>query len=85
MCSVCLIKKAKIKIFQVASWPLRKLDEHHRWANLSSEAPDAKAKMNILQDQGVCYSVLLELLYWNILDYHVVNAMHNLFLGLLKW
>jgi hypothetical protein len=28
---------------------------------------------------------MLELPYWNILENHVVDSMHNLLLGLLKW
>ncbi|KNZ54365.1 hypothetical protein VP01_2964g4 [Puccinia sorghi] len=71
--------------FDVVSWPLGKLDEHRHWANLSREALNSKTKLQILEDHGVRYLILLELSYWNILEYHVVDAMHNLLLGLLKW
>ncbi|PLW31340.1 hypothetical protein PCANC_19621 [Puccinia coronata f. sp. avenae] len=85
MCSFCLIDKKDIKNFDKQSWPLQNLADHRYWANQSREAPNAKAKKQILSDHGVRYSVLLELLYWNIVDYHVVDAMHNLLLGILKW
>ncbi|PLW34522.1 hypothetical protein PCANC_19240 [Puccinia coronata f. sp. avenae] len=85
MCSYCLIDKKDIKNFNKQTWPLRNLVDHRYWANQSREAPNAKAKKQILSDHGVRYSVLLELSYWNIVDYHVVDAMHNLLLGIFKW
>ncbi|POW20231.1 hypothetical protein PSHT_03727 [Puccinia striiformis] len=33
----------------------------------------------------LCYSALLKLKYWNIIEYHVVDSMHNLLLGLCQW
>jgi hypothetical protein len=85
MCSVCLLEKKDINNINPESWPVRNLTDHHYWANQSREASNAKSKLRILRDHGVQYSILLELPYWNILDYHVVDAMHNLLLGLLKW
>jgi hypothetical protein len=85
MCSFCLIDKKDIKNFDKQTWPLRNLVDHRYWVNQSREVPNAKAKKQILSDHGVRYSVLLEHSYWNIVDYHVVDAMHNLLLGILKW
>ncbi|POW21863.1 hypothetical protein PSHT_01968 [Puccinia striiformis] len=85
MCSYCLLKKQDIKNTDRSSWPMRKLEDHQYWAKQSRDAPDAKSQAKILLDHGVRYSVLLELSYWNILEYHVVDSMHNLLLGLLKW
>lgn len=39
----------------------------------------------IFKTHGVWYSVLVELEYWDIVDYHVVDSMHSLLLGLLSW
>ncbi|PLW36244.1 hypothetical protein PCASD_12095 [Puccinia coronata f. sp. avenae] len=85
MCSFCLIDKKDIKNFDKQTWPLRNLVDHQYWVNQSREVPNAKAKKQILSDHGVRYSVFLEHSYWNIVDYHVVDAMHNLLLGILKW
>ncbi|PLW07026.1 hypothetical protein PCASD_23642 [Puccinia coronata f. sp. avenae] len=85
MCSYCLIEKKDIKNFDTQSWPRRTLADHRYWANQSREAKNPQAKAKILSEHGVRYSVLLELPYWNILEYHVVDAMHNLLLGILKW
>ena len=85
MCSFCLLTRDKIKNIETESWPLRNLDDHRRWARKSREATNQKTRKKILRDHGVRYSALLELPYWNILEYHVVDAMHNLLLGILKW
>ncbi|KAI7941584.1 hypothetical protein MJO29_013658 [Puccinia striiformis f. sp. tritici] len=85
MCSYCLLPKNEIENINIESWPLRDLDEHRHWAKKSRNSTTLKEKKKILDDQGVRYSVLLELPYWNILEYHVVDSMHNLLLGLLKW
>ncbi|PLW47246.1 hypothetical protein PCANC_12430 [Puccinia coronata f. sp. avenae] len=80
MFSFCLIDKKDIKNFDKQTWPLQNLVDHRYWANQSREALNAKAKKQILSDHGVQYSVLLELSYWNIVDYHhVVDAMHMLY------
>ncbi|POW02242.1 hypothetical protein PSHT_12220 [Puccinia striiformis] len=85
MCSYCLLKKNDINNIEQESWPLQSLDDHRHWAKESLKAPNLKAQKQILDDHGVRYSIFLELPYWNILDYHVVDSMHNLLLGLLKW
>ncbi|POW03571.1 hypothetical protein PSHT_11641 [Puccinia striiformis] len=85
MCSYCLLKKNNINNIEQESWPLQSLDDHRHWAKESLKAPNLKAQKQILDDHGVRYSIFLELPYWNILDYHVVDSMHNLLLGLLKW
>ncbi|KNZ59318.1 hypothetical protein VP01_175g4 [Puccinia sorghi] len=55
------------------------------WAKIFLDAASSNEKLDILDKQRLRYSVLLELEYWNILDYHVVDSMHNLLLGMLKW
>ncbi|EGG05695.1 uncharacterized protein MELLADRAFT_107407 [Melampsora larici-populina 98AG31] len=42
-------------------------------------------RQKIFENHGVRYSVLLELDYWNLIDFQVVDSMHNLLLGLLNW
>jgi hypothetical protein len=85
MCSYCLLPKSDINNISVESWPMRTLDDHRHWAEKSRDAATADEKKKILSDHGVRYSVMLELPYWNILKNHVVDSMHNLLLGLLKW
>jgi hypothetical protein len=53
MFSFCLIDKKDIKNFDKQSWPLQNLEDHQYWANQSCEAPNSKAKKQILSDHGV--------------------------------
>ncbi|KAA1073203.1 hypothetical protein PGT21_050095 [Puccinia graminis f. sp. tritici] len=85
MCSCCLLPKSDISNINEESWPPRTLDQHKFWAKKSYEAESLDERDEILLEHGVRYSVLLELPYWDILKFHVVDAMHNLLLGLLKW
>lgn len=85
MCSYCLLPRKEIKNIDMKTWPPRDLDEHRRWAKKSRNATTLGEKKKIREDQGVRYTVMLELPYWDILQYHVVDSMHNLLLGLLKW
>ncbi|KAI7944112.1 hypothetical protein MJO28_011640 [Puccinia striiformis f. sp. tritici] len=85
MCSSCLLPKSEINNIDPKTWPLRTLEEHRTWAKKSQEAKSIDERLEILDDHGVRYLILLELPYWNIVDYHVVDSMHNLLLGLPKW
>lgn len=38
----------------------------------------------MLKDIGVCYSILLELPYFDPIRFHVIDPMHNLLLGSAK-
>ena len=63
---------------------LRNLDNHRV---VSAQYKQAKTKSEqdaILKAHGVKYSVLLLLPYFDIVRFHVVDAMHNLLLGTAK-
>ena len=50
-----------------------------------SEQAKTKAQQDlIVKDHGVRYSILLKLSYFDIVRFHVVDAMHNLLLGTAK-
>ncbi|KNZ59798.1 hypothetical protein VP01_1660g10 [Puccinia sorghi] len=85
MCSYCLLEKSKINNLNPQTWPMRTTTDHKHWAIHSRDAQDQNTRKKILKKQGVRYSVMLELPYWDIIKYHVVDSMHNLLLGLLKW
>ncbi|MBW0473531.1 hypothetical protein O181_013246 [Austropuccinia psidii MF-1] len=85
MCSYCLLEKSQINNLDPQTWPLRNLSDHKHWATQSRDAVNNNLKLKILREHGVRYSVMLELPYWDIIKYHVVDAMHNLLLGMLKW
>lgn len=84
-CSFCLLKKQDIKNFDQSSWPLRTCEQHKMWAYQARDASNSEERMEIFKTHGVRYSVLMELEYWDVIEFHVVDSMHNLLLGLCAW
>lgn len=84
-CSVCLLKKQSIKNFEQTTWPVRTYQMHKTWAYQARDASSVEKRKEIFKTHGVRYSVLIELKYWDIIKYHVVDSMHNLLLGLCAW
>ena len=70
--------------FNCESWPLRELAVHVQKANEARNAKTATERRALERSYGCKYSVLLELPSFDIVRYHVVDPMHNLFLGLAK-
>lgn len=83
LCSCCLLTKDQINNLNPKTWPRRTSAEHNFWAFKAAEAKTSAERINIFQEHGIRYSVLVELDYWRLTDYHVVDSMHNLLLGLL--
>lgn len=84
-CSFCLLKKSEINNFDQDSWEPRTWCQHDKWACEARDAKTVEERKKIFKTHGVRYSVLIELKYWNIIDFHVVDSMHNLLLGLSSW
>lgn len=84
-CSICHLTKPNINIVDPNEWEPRTCAQHKSWALQARDSKTVKERKLIFQTHGVRYSVLIELEYWNIIDYHVIDAMHNLLLGLLSW
>lgn len=84
-CSCCHLIKKEIGNLDPKTWCFRTQDQHKTWAYQARDADTAEEREHIFKTHGVRYSVLVELDYWNIIDFHVVDPMHNLLLGLLSW
>ncbi|XP_058880312.1 uncharacterized protein LOC131737148 [Acipenser ruthenus] len=66
------------------AWPQRTHERHLEWC---AQILDKKTKQDVKlleREYGVRYSVLLELPYFDIVQVHVIDPMHNLFLGTAK-
>ena len=63
---------------------IRELSMHINKATESRNAKTATERHALERAYGCKYSVLLELPTFDIVRYHVVDSMHNLFLGLAK-
>ena len=70
--------------FQRDEWQLRDIKTHRTKALEAKNATTAAAQEKIQQEIGVRHSELLELKYFDIVRYHMIDAMHNLFLGTAK-
>lgn len=84
-CSFCLLKKCDIHNFNQSLWPIRSRSQHQKWAYQARDAKTVKECKIIFKAHGVRFSIMNDLEYWDIVEYHVVDSMHNLLLGLLSW
>lgn len=85
-CSICTMKKSErndVKVYQKA-WKdrTRNLETHKVHANEWLNAKSARDRKDALSGNGVRWSELLRLPYWDPTKAVVVDGMHNLFLGL---
>lgn len=84
-CSMCHLIKSHVTLLKPELWPPRTCQQHKVWAQQALNAKTIDERKDIFKTHGVRYSVLVELEYWDIINYHVVDSMHNLLLGLLSW
>lgn len=62
-------------------WPSRDMENHRREANKARSASNATSRDAIQRKFGLRYSELLRLSYFDIVRCHLIDPMHNLFLG----
>lgn len=84
-CSMCLLTKDQRKNFDQSTWPLRSTCQHKIWAYQARDAQTVQERETIFNTHGVRYSVLVDLEYWDVIHFHVVDSMHNLLLGRCAW
>ena len=65
-------------------WPERSLDDHRIAAEKHRTANTRDEQKKIEREHGCRYSILLELPYYNVIRFCVVDPMHNLLLGTAK-
>lgn len=70
--------------YVTSSWPQRNNASHRVNAKATKVAITDTAQKELERRYGLRYSVLLELPYLDIVRQHVVDPMHNLFLGVAK-
>ena len=89
-CSKCLKKFSKrgdkldYSGFERGNWIMRDLENHRSISNAYIQSR-TKAQQDLTgKNHGVKYSMLLKLPYFDVVRFHVVDAMHNLLLGTAK-
>lgn len=60
------------------------MSRHREKNNESKQALTAIARQSLESQHGARYSVLLELPYFDVIRQHIIDPMHNLFLGISK-
>ena len=68
--------------FNRSSWPKRTIHFHRQLAEHVKNADTRSAREILEREAGVRYSDLLRLRYFDIVRCHLVDLMHNLFLGI---
>lgn len=70
--------------FDVSEWTKRTSDEQKQYAYEHLTAKTATQQKKIEREQGVKYSVLNELPYYDTVRFMILDPMHLLFLGIAK-
>lgn len=85
-CSLCHLLKADINDtnYTTHAWRSVTLDEYRRSAEAWRDAPNKSRRAKLYKENGIRWSELLRLTYWDPTRYVVIDGMHNLFLGLVK-
>ena len=82
-CSFCLLSKEHVEDLDFWNWPLRSWDEQRAAAERWRATTDPEERARIMREQGIRWSELFRLPYWNPLVFTAIDPMHALFLGLL--
>ena len=85
-CSICHCTRSEHGYGNTdhSSWKRRTNDECRFHADQYKNAGNEKEKQSIFDESGLRWSELLHLPYFDPTQFVVINAMHNLFLGLIK-
>lgn len=78
------IKAEEIDTLDYSHWTRRTWDDHKAAAYAWLEAPSKKARTALYKKNGVRWCELLRLPYWDPTRFVIIDAMHNLFLGVVQ-
>jgi hypothetical protein len=86
MCAFCYCTRHSHGLgdTNVHTWRHRTNEEYRRDAERYANAQDIKDRKDVFTETGIRYSELLRLKYFDPSRFVVVDAMHNLFLGLIQ-
>jgi hypothetical protein len=83
-CSICMQTLDQIDDTDPSKWKRRTCKQHRKWAKEWQQASSTAAREKLVEKNGVRYSQLLELPYWDPILFTLVDSMHAFFLGNLK-
>lgn len=70
--------------YDYRNWVAREATTQKMKGEAFKNAPTATAPKEILQSYGAKYTVLSKLPSFDVVKYHVIDPMHNIFLGIAK-
>ena len=84
-CSFCHLSKSEIDNFNWQTWRLRTVDELKSAAKQWRDTPSAVERKRLYKENGVRWSALWGLSYFNPLRSVIVDGMHNLLEGVVQY
>lgn len=83
-CSECKQKKAEINDLNVHSWEPRTLEEHRQSAEKWRQASTPELRAQLVKADGVRWSELLRLPYWDPTKFTLIDSMHAFYLRIFQ-
>ncbi|PSR72259.1 hypothetical protein PHLCEN_2v11851 [Hermanssonia centrifuga] len=83
-CSCCYLTLDEMENFDPGTWPSRNIEEHRRAAEAWRDAPSTQERERLFKENGIRWTELLRLPYWDPLQFAAIDSMHNHYLGLLE-
>lgn len=81
-CSECRLQRDDIDELDASKWPRRSLLEHREAALRWQSATTGEEQYKEFQKNGIRWSEMLRLPYWDPTQYVVIDSMHCFYLGL---
>ncbi|KAJ7600160.1 hypothetical protein C8J56DRAFT_767977 [Mycena floridula] len=83
-CSLCALHKDDINNIDCSSWKKTTRDEQKKCAEEWRDAKSDAVRDQLFEANGIRWSVLWELPYFDLTKMVIIDGMHNLFLGLVQ-
>ncbi|KDQ06169.1 hypothetical protein BOTBODRAFT_181838 [Botryobasidium botryosum FD-172 SS1] len=83
-CSFCGLDKREIENLDYRTWAPRSFEEHRACAEKWRDAPTEEEREELWDENGIRWTPLLRLPYWDPTKMVVLDSMHNLLLGLVR-
>lgn len=83
-CLGCLLTLEEIEQLDPSLWPPRTMKFHLEGVRAWKNARSSDERAKVFERYAARWSALLDLPYWNALDFTVIESMHNHYLGLLQ-
>ncbi|KAI0362933.1 hypothetical protein BV20DRAFT_905682, partial [Pilatotrama ljubarskyi] len=84
LCSCCTLSQDDIETTDTTKFTPRSANAHRVAAEAWRQASSSLEREQLFRRNGIRYSELLRLPYWNPVVYVVVDSMHDLYLGILQ-